>query len=93
MNKNRYFEVIKEFIIQVPDVDFDIHARIKKEITTKNDIVFFWEVSHYYKQESNSPLVYKPSNHCAGTIVECERILFMYLNKFTNIDIQANEDY
>jgi hypothetical protein len=86
-------EVTKEYILSVAGINFDIKARIKKNITPGDDLFFIWEISHHFKPEKAAPEVYIPSSTQGLTFEDCELSLFKYLNKFTAFGIQPNTRY
>jgi hypothetical protein len=93
MEDYKVFEIVKEYIVSVKGIDFNIKARIKKDITPGDDLIYFWDVSHYYKPDENSADVYRPSLSFANSLEECERLLLKYLNKFTTYGIKPNDTY
>jgi len=91
---NEISEILKEFKINVKDVDYPIFGRVIKVISKDSDLlgVFQWEVSHYYRPIDGGG-VYKPSQVCAETKERAEELLLKYIENFTNLDIEKNTNY
>jgi hypothetical protein len=91
MDKENYFyEVIKEFVVEVEGFDENIKLKI---IKSDDDGRYKWETSHYYKLDSSAAGVYIPSRNYAKTYEECYQLMRLYCDGFCNIKIEANTFY
>lgn len=93
MNENlSIYEVVKEFVVRVDGFDEPIKARVIKNLYTKTDFEFQWEVSHYYKPTEDAGIYY-PDNRLGRTYEDCRNVMFYYLKSFVNIEIVKNNYY
>ncbi|EHQ41786.1 hypothetical protein [Myroides odoratus] len=92
---NRIQEVVKEYILEVDDLDISIRARIVKILNLGTEIIhpYEWQISHYCKQTETAGTTYTPSNMHADTLESCEIQLIGYLKSFRNIGVIENGYY
>jgi len=94
-SENSIYEVIREFKLHIEGVSHPIYGQILKEVKADNGSAmrYRWEISHYYKPEATSIEAYRPSRDSAESEEDAKRLLFLYAEKFTAIDIEANPYY
>jgi len=92
--RNSIYEVVKEFTMYVDGLSYQIKARISKKVTGDDDIAldYKWEISHYYRPQGGAT-VYRSDAIRAEDYDGAKFRLFMYMQDFTNIDLEPNPFY
>lgn len=93
--ENVIYEIVKEFIMPVAGLNYNIKGRIlkRKKGDDSLNVDFQWEVSHYYKPSEEASGVYIPSSKFGNTYDIVEVHLLAYMYGFKDIDIQLNKNY
>lgn len=89
---NRISEIVKEYVLEVDDLDFAVKARITKSTTPDGQEEFHWDISHYCCP-SQTAGVYSPSKRTDASFQVIEGLVEAYMNAFTTIGVTPNEFY
>jgi hypothetical protein len=90
---NRISEVVKEYVLDVDELNFSVKGRVTKTIRADGLDEFYWNISHHYRPSETAGGVYYPSRIRTDTLEEAERLLLLYMSGFTTIDVTPNMDY
>jgi len=86
------YEVIKEYVLIVEDLNHSVRGRITKLIKKSEAEEFHWDISHNYSP-SESAGIYYPSKKTTSLFDETEFLLLEYMKGFTKIDVTPNQHY
>lgn len=97
-NQVKIYKIIEEYVLEVPEVSEVIKSRISRKDINYNDGLgaktqYFWDISHYCKGQEAAATAYVPSVRYDESLELCRKMLFLYMNNFTNIGIEKNKLY
>lgn len=84
--------VIKEFEKTIDGDPYIIKARILQLKSRSSSKIYHGRVSHYCKPSIQASGVMRPHGH-GNSIDSVERELNLYINTFTSIGVEENEDF
>lgn len=84
-------EVVKEYRINVSDLEESVHAVIVYYPDREPQLRYEWRISHHYRPTPQAGF-YFPSVRSEATFKACEQLLMAYAKSFT-ADVQRTDFY
>lgn len=93
--ENAIFEIVKEYRLDIVELEFPIRSRVVKRVSQDDglDYRFEWEISHYCQLTESAAGAYIPSSPYGDSFEGVESQLLAYMKSFTMHGVVANEYY
>jgi hypothetical protein len=100
MAQNWIGEVVKEFVLSVPELNHSVKGRITKTrypehtyYDPEGKLKFEWQISHHCKPSEKAATAHFPDSTSGETLEETEQSLMAYMQVFTTFGVIPNKYY
>ena len=88
------FEIVREFVFWIEGLDHVVKGRVMRKIApAQKKFPVSWQISHYYKPSKGAASIHIPSKTIASSSKDAEKLLRLYADTFTTIDVEPNQHY